>query len=105
MELKDLLAELNAGRSITGDSPLHAVMHRTSQEALRLTAQLNGSYQSPAQVRALLGELTGEPIDDSVTVFPTFYTDFGKNIHLGRRIFINSGCKFQDQGGVSAKTV
>jgi len=52
MELKDLLAELNAGRSITGDSPLHAVMHRTSQEALRLTAQLNGSYQSPAQVRA-----------------------------------------------------
>ena len=48
--------------------------------------------------------MTGEPIDDSVTVFPPFYTDFGKNIHLGRRIFINSGCKFQDQGGVSATT-
>lgn len=34
-----------------------------------------------------------------MTVFPPFYSDFGKNITLGRRIFINSGCRFQDQGG------
>ncbi|MET4095577.1 acetyltransferase-like isoleucine patch superfamily enzyme [Arthrobacter sp. UYCu712] len=40
------------------------------------------------------------PGPESVTVFPPFYSDFGKNITLGKRIFINSGCKFQDQGGV-----
>ena len=31
---------------------------------------------------------------------PPFYTDFGKNITIGRDVFINSGCHFQDQGGI-----
>jgi acetyltransferase-like isoleucine patch superfamily enzyme len=75
-------------------------MHRFSQDALRITGELNGGYQEPARVRELLAQLTGKPVDESVTVFPPFYSDFGKNITLGKRIFINSGCKFQDQGGV-----
>lgn len=101
MELDHLLEELNAGRTITGDSPLHEVMHRISQEALRITGELNGGYQEPARVRELLARLTGKPVDESVTLFPPFNSDFGKNIILGRRIFINAGCKVQDQGGVT----
>ncbi len=100
MQLDDLLQALNAGQTIVGDSPLHRVMHRVSQEALRITGELNGGYREPARVRELLGQLIGTPVDDSVTVFPPFYSDFGKNITLGKRIFINSGCRFQDQGGV-----
>ena len=100
MELEDLLNALNAGHTITGNSPFHEVMHRVSQDALRITGELNGGYQEPARVRELLTQLTGKPVDESVTVFPPFYSDFGKNITLGQRIFINSGCKFQDQGGV-----
>ena len=75
--------------------------HRTSQQALRLTAQLNSAYYTPEQVRQLLGKLTGSRIDEMLPLFPPFYTDFGKNIALGRRIFINAGCRFQDQGGIS----
>jgi acetyltransferase-like isoleucine patch superfamily enzyme len=100
MKLDSLLEALNAGRTITGDSPLHAVMHHVSQEALRITGELNSGYQEPARIRELLSQLIGKPIDESVTVFPPFYADFGKNITLGKRIFINAGCKFQDQGGV-----
>ena len=100
MELKDLLAALNAGQTITGGSPLHAVMHAVSQDALRITGEMNCGYQEPARLRELLAQLTGRPVDESVTFFPPFYSDFGKNITLGKRIFINSGCKFQDQGGV-----
>ncbi|GGK63216.1 DapH/DapD/GlmU-related protein [Ornithinimicrobium pekingense] len=100
MDLEDLLRALRAGETITGGSPLHEVMHRTSQEALRITAELNNSYHGPARVRELLGLLTGTSIDESVTLFPPFRTDFGRNITLGRRVFINSGCVFQDQGGV-----
>jgi len=101
MTLTELLAALNAGSTITGNSPLHRVMHDTSQEALRVTGELNGSYHPPARVRELLAELIGKPVDESVTLFPPFYADFGKNITLGKRIFINAGCKFQDQGGVT----
>ena len=100
MTLDDLLADLDAGRTIAGDSPLHAVMHEVSQQALRITAELNGSYHEPARVRELLAELTGRDIDASVAVFPPFSADFGRNIRLGKRVFINSGCRFQDQGGI-----
>lgn len=101
MTLDDLLEALNAGRTITGDSPLHEVMHQVSQDALRITGELNGGYHEPVRVRELLAQLTGAPVDESVTVFPPLYSDFGKNIALGKHIFINSGCKFQDQGGVT----
>jgi acetyltransferase-like isoleucine patch superfamily enzyme len=52
-------------------------------------------------VRELLAELTGWAVDESVMVFPPFYSDFGKNITLGKRVFVDSGCRFQDQGGVT----
>jgi acetyltransferase-like isoleucine patch superfamily enzyme len=97
----DLVAELNAGRTIAGGSPLHKVMLRASQDALRITAELNGGYHDEAGVRALLSRLTGRTIDDSVTLFPPFHTDFGRNTTIGRDVFINMGCKFQDQGGVT----
>ena len=101
MALDDLLAALNAGTVITGDSPLLGTMHETSQEALRIAGELNGSYHEPPEVRALLSALTGARIHESVTLFPPFTADFGKNITLGVRVFINSGCRFQDQGGIT----
>ena len=36
----------------------------------------------------------------TLSLFLPFYTDCGKNIKLGRGVFINAGCKFQDQGGI-----
>lgn len=70
-------------------------------DALRTTAELNGRNRERERVRELLTQLTGKPVDDTVTTFPPLYSDFGKNITLGKRTFINSGCKFQDQGGVT----
>ena len=99
-DLNDLLTALDAGQTIPGGSPLHEVMHRISQDALRITGELNGGYHGQAQVRDLLAQLTGTTIADSVTVFPPLTSDFGRNLRIGQRVFINSGCRFQDQGGV-----
>ncbi len=98
--LIDLLAALDARTTITGDSPLNNVMHEVSQQALRICAELNGSYHEPQRVRELMSALIGKPVDDALTVFPPFQADFGRNITLGSGVFINSGCRFQDQGGI-----
>lgn len=94
MSVDDLLEALDRGDTITGGSPLHEVMHATSQEALRIAAELNSAYREPDDVRALLARLTGREINESVTLFPPFTSDFGRNIRLGERVFINSGCRF-----------
>ena len=60
--------------------------------------EINNRYHTPDEINALMSELIGEPVE--LGLFPPFYTDCGKNIHLGRGVFINAGCKFQDQGGI-----
>ncbi|WP_237707594.1 hypothetical protein [Serinicoccus profundi] len=82
---------MRRGELIEGGSPAHAFMHGASQDALRVVAELNGSYHPPEQVRALLAELTGREVPESVTVFPPFYSEFGKGLVLGEGVFINMG--------------
>lgn len=71
------------------------------QEAIRIGMELNNSYHTPEELREIMGRLTGRNIDDTFRLFPPFYTDFGKNITFGKDVFINSGCHFQDQGGIT----
>lgn len=101
MELKELLDHLNSGLPITGGSEIHKFMVTFCQEAMRITAELNGSYHEPEEIRALFSRLIGKPVDESFMLFPPFTTDFGKNIIIGKNVFINSGCRFQDQGGIT----
>ncbi|MDE7211765.1 MAG: sugar O-acetyltransferase [Lachnospiraceae bacterium] len=70
------------------------------QEAVRIGIELNTKYHTPEEIREIMGRLTGKKVDSSFRMFPPFYTDFGKNITIGKDVFINSGCHFQDQGGI-----
>ncbi|MCH5243785.1 MAG: sugar O-acetyltransferase [Lentimicrobiaceae bacterium] len=92
---------MNTGKTVTAGSPVHEVMHRLSQEAIRITLRLNGSYHTPEEVVEIMSELTGRKVDESFRLFPPFNTDCGKNLVFGKRVFVNSGCKFQDQGGIT----
>lgn len=71
------------------------------QEAIRIGMEINSRYHTPEELRELMRRLTGKKIDDTFRLFPPFYTDFGKNISIGKDVFINSGCHFQDQGGIA----
>lgn len=101
MELSEILKHLDRGEVVVAGSELHREIIRFSNEAMMLTAQLNGAYHQPEEVRTLFSKIIGEDVDDGFCLFPPFYTDFGKNIHIGKNVFINSGCHFQDQGGVT----
>ncbi len=100
MTTKEFLDTMASGDVIPGGSPLHETMHSLSQEAIRITVEINNSYHTHAEIISLMSELTGRQVDDSFGLFPPFNTDCGKNIHIGKRVFFNSGCKFQDQGGI-----
>ena len=101
MDLQDFLDHVHRGALIEGGSEHHQFMHRAAQEALRIVAELNTEYRTPEEVRGLLSQLTGTTVDDSVTVFPPFYCEFGKNLTLGKGVFVNIGCRFQDAGGIT----
>ncbi len=101
MELEAFLSHMRSGAPIEAGSAEHMFMHRTAQEALRILAELNNGYRTPDEVRTLLAQLTGKTVPESVTVFPPFYCEFGKNLSLGEGVFVNMGCRFQDTGGIT----
>lgn len=80
---------------------MHRLMNEMSEEARRVTFRLNSAWHSQEEIRSLLGELFGRPVPNTLRVFPPFYSDFGKNIHVGENVFINACCHFQDHGGVT----
>ena len=100
MTLTDFLTIMNSGAEVEAGSEAHLFMHELSQEALRITAEMNNSYHTPEELVALMRKLTGNADLPEFGLFPPFYTDCGKNIHFGKNVFINSGCRFQDQGGI-----
>ncbi len=105
MTIEQFRERMATDEPIIGGSDLHMEFHKYSQEALRITAEINSSYHTPEELRKLLSELWAIDVPESFGMFPPFYTDCGKNTHVGERVFINMGCKFQDQGGIFIKSV
>ena len=101
MTTEEFLQIMATGNRVVAGSPAHEKMGELSQDALRITARLNGAYHTPEEITALFSELTGRAVDESFRLFPPFTTDCGKNITVGKNVFINSGCRFQDQGGIT----
>ena len=100
MSIEELLKEFESGRIIGEDPKVIETMRYYSREAQKITMEINNTYHEPEELRELFSRLIGKPVDDQFGLFPPFYTDFGKNITLGKNVFINAGCKFQDQGGI-----
>ena len=101
MELQTYLDHVNQGKRLEGGSEVHAFMTQAARRAQQITAEINTGYHDGEELRALFSQLIGKPVDEGFGLFPPFTTDFGKNITLGKRVFINSGCRFQDQGGIT----
>ena len=100
MELHELLQHFNNGDTVGEDPEVIELMRYYSRQAQKITMEINTKYHEPDEMAALFSELIGKPVGEAFGLFPPFYTDFGKNITVGDHVFINSDCKFQDQGGI-----
>ncbi|MCD8372573.1 MAG: sugar O-acetyltransferase [Clostridia bacterium] len=100
MKTEEYIEKIKTDNYIIANSEAHLCMHKVADEARRITAEINGRYHTMAELQALFSQLTGKNVDGTFGLFPPFYTDFGKNITVGENVFINSGCCFQDQGGI-----
>ena len=101
MTTLEFLSYMNSGQEVTAFSEVHLKMTALSNEAMKITAELNNAYHSPDEIKTLMERLTGREFPEGAYMFPPFYTDCGKNLRIGRNVFINACCQFQDQGGIT----
>ena len=100
MELAEILEHFNNGETVGEDPEVIQLMRYYSRQAQKITMEINTKYHEPEELVELMSDLIGKPVGRDFGLFPPFYTDFGKNITIGDNVFINAGCKFQDQGGI-----
>ena len=101
MNTEEFIRIMDSGAEVQAGGDVHLHMTMLSNEAMKITAQLNNAYHTPEEIGVLMEELTGKPFPEGAYLFPPFYTDCGKNTTLGKNVFINTGCQFQDQGGIT----
>ncbi len=100
MDNKQFLEFIKNAEVIKAGSEAHLKMHELSARAQKITMRLNYGYHEPEETVRLFSELTESKVDDSFRCFLPFYTECGINIKLGKNVFINSGCCFQDHAGI-----
>ena len=100
MDFDEFRAYMASGRS-TGENPeMPRMLNDLNDRARRIMGELNSGYHPMDEIRELYSKLIGSDVDPIFRLFPPIYTDCGINTRVGRNVFINSGCCFQDQGGI-----
>ncbi|MDP5231854.1 MAG: sugar O-acetyltransferase [Cellulophaga sp.] len=97
---KNIFDRLKSAESVTFTDPDYALIGTAVNLIKKLLIRLNNSTDEK-EIRSLLSEIIGQKIDESTTVFTPFFTNYGKNIKLGKNVFVNHACSFLDLGGIT----
>jgi acetyltransferase-like isoleucine patch superfamily enzyme len=77
-------------------------MGRLREESLavkELLIQMNNS-SNPGEITQILSRILDKEIQD-VAIFTPIYINYGKNISIGKNVFINFDCTFLALGGIT----
>lgn len=79
----------------------HDLRRKLVQQNQRLLQNLNTQRHCSCEVRQLVSEIIGQKIAASTEIRLPFYSDYGHNIKLGERVFINANVMMVDLGGIT----
>ena len=94
-----IFGELRNGTTITPQHRRIGKLRDASYATLALIKKLNASA-NPTEIRTILSEITGTPIDETVALFPPVHINYGKHLNIGKNVFINFNCIFLALGGI-----
>lgn len=69
-------------------------------DTMKTATEMNTGYRSPEEVHEFMGRILDKPLDESTTVLPPLYIDYGKPVTIGKRCFIQQCCTFFGRGGI-----
>lgn len=86
MTVEEFRNYMESGKPVVAGSDVHQAMHLFSQQAMRITAKINGVYNEPEKLHQLLSELWEIDLPKNFGMFPPFNTDCGKNTLIGHNV-------------------
>lgn len=92
----------NGARIIRRGTPESDAFAAAVRRAMTIAAAINRlTFADADEIRALFSELTCREIDESFRLIPPLTTAYGREIRVGRRVFINQNCTIYDLAEIS----
>lgn len=95
-----IFESLKNGETIASNHPERSELRKAFFATIKLLQKLNNST-NPEEITEILSEITNTKIDESVALFPPLYINYGKNLSIGKNVFINFDCTFLALGGIT----
>jgi acetyltransferase-like isoleucine patch superfamily enzyme len=99
MVQEDIFTELLNGETILPDHPQISRLREASYKVKELLIKMNNS-SDPEEISELLSRILDKNTEN-VAVFTPIYINYGKNISIGKNVFINFDCTFLALGGIT----
>ncbi len=98
---KDIFERDRSGEEVSMSDPEFYKIYDVIHETMAKLQKMNTSVTTPEEVRAVIADITGTEPDDTLTLFPPFYLDFGRNLRIGKNVLIQQCCTFMDRCGIT----
>lgn len=99
--MEDIFERDLNGEMVSLSDPGYDRLINAIWDTMKTADELNGGHHTPDEVRRILGKIIGQEVDESVTLLPPFYVDYGKHIEIGKGCFIQQCCTFFGRGGIT----
>lgn len=95
---ENIFKQLLQGERVAFTHTEYASIKAASQETRRVLTQINNESEDK-KIKELFSKILAHPLDDTSSITPPLYTNYGRNIRIGRGVFINHACSFLDLAG------
>lgn len=99
--MEDIFERDLNGEMVSLSDPGYDGLINAIWDTMKTADELNDGHHTPDEVRRILGKIIGQEVDESVTLLPPFYVDYGKHIEIGKGCFIQQCCTFFGRGGIT----
>lgn len=88
------------GEMVSPDDPGYELLITDIFDTMKIATEMNTGYRTPEEVHEFMERILDKPLDETTTVLPPLYIDYGKPVTIGKRCFIQQCCTFFGRGGI-----
>ena len=99
--MKTIFEKDLSGEIVSPNEPGYEALITDIFATIRTATEMNTSYHTPEEVHEYMGRILGKPLEESTTVLPPLYIDYGKPVTIGKGCFIQQCCTFFGRGGIT----
>ena len=94
--MKNIFEKDLSGEMVSPDEPGYEALISDIFATIETATKMNTGYRTPEEVHEYMGRILGKPLEESTTVLPPLYIDYGKPVTIGRGggVSFNSVARF-----------